>query len=371
MASSDDSYISLRGISKHFGPVRAVDDVSFEIRRGEFFSLLGPSGCGKTTLLRMLAGFEFPTHGEIFIDGQPMSSVPPNERPTNMVFQSYAIFPHLTVAENIGYGLRKKGLTKEQIADTVSQALDRIKLSGYGNRGAHQLSGGQRQRVALARALVCRPKVLLLDEPLGALDKKLREEMQIELRQLQRSVGITFVFVTHDQEEALTLSDRIAVMSKGKALQIDNATRLYEAPNCRDVADFIGSMNFFDGAIKGIDNGHAIVDVGSAGNLRVPVGEQQVGPGAAVTVAVRPEKVHIAWQQPGQAVNSIIGRVDAEAYFGDRSHYYVEVPGLNRRVAVALQNAQRSLDNAEARGRQVWLTWPVESAVLLLQETEE
>ena len=367
MASSDDTFISLRGISKHFGAVRAVDDVSFDIRRAEFFSLLGPSGCGKTTLLRMLAGFEFPTQGEIFIDGQPMSSVPPNERPTNMVFQSYAIFPHLTVAENIGYGLRKKGLSKQEIADTVNQALERIKLAGYGSRGAHQLSGGQRQRVALARALVCRPKVLLLDEPLGALDKKLREEMQIELRQLQRSVGITFVFVTHDQEEALTLSDRIAVMSKGKALQIDNATRLYEAPNCREVADFIGSMNFFDGAIKGIDNGHAIVDVGSAGSLRVPMGEQRLEPGAAVTVAVRPEKVQIAWQ-PCQAANAVIGRVDAEAYFGDRSHYYVEVAGLTRRVAVALQNAQRSLDNAETRGRQVWLTWPTESAVLLPRE---
>jgi ABC-type Fe3+/spermidine/putrescine transport system ATPase subunit len=203
---------------------------------------------------------------------------------------------------------------------------------------------------------------------LGALDKKLREEMQIELRQLQRSVGITFVFVTHDQEEALTLSDRIAVMSKGKALQIDNATHLYEAPNCREVADFIGSMNFFDGAVKGIDNGHAIVDVGSAGNLRVPMGQQKVGPGAEVTVAVRPEKVHIDWQAPGSAANAIVGRVDAEAYFGDRSHFYIEVPGVARRVAVALQNAQRSLDNAEARGRQVWLTWPTESSVLLPRE---
>jgi len=185
---------------------------------------------------------------------------------------------------------------------------------------------------------------------------------------LQNQLGTTFVFVTHDQEEALTLSARIAVMSKGKALQIDNSTRLYEAPNCREVADFIGSMNFFDGAIKGIDNGHAIVDVGSAGNLRVPMGEQSVEPGAAVTVAVRPEKVHIEWRAPERAANAIIGRVDAEAYFGDRRHYFVEVPGLTRRVAVALQNAQRSLDNAEARGRQVWLTWPTESAVLLPRE---
>ncbi|HEY7748451.1 MAG TPA: ATP-binding cassette domain-containing protein, partial [Aestuariivirgaceae bacterium] len=256
-----DAIISLKAVSKTFGPVRAVDGVSFDIMRGEFFSLLGPSGCGKTTLLRILAGFEDPSAGDVLIDGQSVIGVPANERPTNMVFQSYAIFPHLTVAENIAYGLRKKGLSKAEMASTVENALEMIKLSGYGDRGAHQLSGGQRQRVALARALVCRPKVLLLDEPLGALDKKLREEMQIELRALQRSVGITFVFVTHDQEEALTLSDRIAVMSKGKTLQIDNATRLYEAPNCREVADFIGSMNFFDGAIKGIDNGHAIVDV--------------------------------------------------------------------------------------------------------------
>lgn len=368
MASSDDSFIALRGISKSFGPVRAVDDVSIDIRRGEFFSLLGPSGCGKTTLLRMLAGFEVPTQGQLFIDGQEMSAVPPNERPTNMVFQSYAIFPHLTVAENIAYGLRKKGLSKAEMADTVGRALEMIKLPGYGDRGAHQLSGGQRQRVALARALVCRPKVLLLDEPLGALDKKLREEMQIELRALQRSVGITFVFVTHDQEEALTLSDRIAVMSKGRALQIDNATRLYEAPNCREVADFIGSMNFFDGSVRRLENGLAVVDAGPAGDLRVPVGEQKVAAGAAVTVAVRPEKVHIEWERPAREVNAIAGQVGAEAYFGDRSHYFVEVPGVSRRIAVALQNVQRSLDNAEARGRQVWLTWPTESSVLLPRE---
>ena len=368
MAGSDENFISLAGISKHFGPVKAVDDVSFDIRRGEFFSLLGPSGCGKTTLLRMLAGFEVPTSGEIFIDGQPMSAVPPNQRPTNMVFQSYAIFPHLTVAENIAYGLRKKGLSKAEMSETVKRALDMIKLRGYGDRGAHQLSGGQRQRVALARALVCRPKVLLLDEPLGALDKKLREEMQIELRALQRSVGITFVFVTHDQEEALTLSDRIAVMSRGKALQIDNSTRLYEAPNCREVADFIGSMNFFDGSVRRLENGLVVVDAGGAGDLRVPVGEQKVGPGAPVTVAVRPEKVQIEWEKPARDVNAIVGHVDAEAYFGDRSHYFVEVPGVNRRIAVALQNAVRTLDNAESKGRQVWLTWPTESSVLLPRE---
>ncbi len=368
MTSSADAYISLKNVSKLFGSVRAVHNVSFDIKRGEFFSLLGPSGCGKTTLLRMLAGFEVPTTGELFIDGQPMSTVPPNERPTNMVFQSYAIFPHLTVGENIAYGLRKKRLPKAESTKIVSQALEMIKLGGYGDRRAHQLSGGQRQRVALARALVCRPKVLLLDEPLGALDKKLREEMQIELRQLQRSVGITFVFVTHDQEEALTLSDRIAVMSKGEALQIDNATQLYESPSCREVAEFIGSMNFFDGSIKSLSGQEAVVDAGPLGDLRAPVGRTRVNSGAAVTIAVRPEKMHLEWQSPMRNGASIEGRVGAEAYFGDRSHYYVEVPGLLRPVAVALQNVARTLDNTEARGRQVWLTWPMESAVLLPRE---
>jgi len=365
MASNDNNFISLQGVAKHFGSLRAVEDVTFDIKRGEFFSLLGPSGCGKTTLLRMLAGFEIPTGGEIYIDGQPMSAVPPNARPTNMVFQSYAIFPHLTVAQNIAYGLRKKGLSKAEIADTVDQALQRIRLGGYGRRLAHQLSGGQRQRVALARALVCKPKVLLLDEPLGALDKKLREEMQIELRQLQRSIGITFVFVTHDQEEALALSDRIAVMSKGRALQVDTATRLYEAPSCREVAGFIGSMNFFDGTVTSMEGDIATVDAGPAGALRVPVNGHVTSRGSEATVAVRPEKMEIVWQAPQGRINSIAGLVAAEAYFGDRSHYHVEVAGLTHHIAVALQNSQRSLDTMEARGRRVWLTWPVESSVLL------
>jgi spermidine/putrescine ABC transporter ATP-binding subunit len=364
MAGSD-AFISLRGVSKHFGSVRAVDDVTFDIRRGEFFSLLGPSGCGKTTLLRMLAGFEMPTKGEISIDGQPMSGVPPHERPTNMVFQNYAIFPHLDVRQNIAYGLRRTKLSRRELDDVVDKALEMIKLSGYGGRRADQLSGGQRQRVALARALVCRPKVLLLDEPLGALDKNLREEMQLELRQIQRNVGITFVFVTHDQEEALTMSDRIAVMSHGKPLQIDNSTQLYEAPNCREVADFIGSMNFFDGAVRSLANGHAEVDVGALGTWRVPVGSHAVRSGARVTIAIRPEKVHIGWEKPGGAANVIEGQVGAEAYLGDRSHYYVQVSGLARPIAVANQNMIRSLDNSEVRGRAVWLTWPTEAAILL------
>jgi spermidine/putrescine ABC transporter ATP-binding subunit len=363
--TADDSFISIKRVSKHFGAVKAVDDISFDIRRGEFFSLLGPSGCGKTTLLRMLAGFEVPTSGEIMIDGQPMAVVPPHLRPTNMVFQNYAIFPHLNVRQNIAYGLRKKNLTKQQVEQKVEEALGMIKLPGYGNRRADQLSGGQRQRIALARALVCQPKVLLLDEPLGALDKKLREEMQLELRQLQRSVGITFVFVTHDQEEALTMSDRIAVMARGKVLQIDASATLYEHPNCREVADFIGNMNFIDGKVAGTEGGNAVIDAGPLGKLRVPVGQIRIATAGPVTLAIRPEKLRIDTTRPNGGTNAIAGRLNAQAYLGDRSHFYVEVPGLQRRVAVAAQNVARNAEANDGKARDVWVSWPVESGVLL------
>jgi len=364
--SAGDSIIELRRVSKRFGDIGAVDDVSFAIRRGEFFSLLGPSGCGKTTLLRILAGFEHPSSGDVLIDGRSVVGVPPHSRPTNMVFQSYAIFPHLNVRENIAYGLRKLRLTRRELQHRVDQALDLIKLPGYGERAAHQLSGGERQRVALARALVCRPKVLLLDEPLGALDKKLREEMQLELRQLQRTVGITFVFVTHDQEEALTMSDRIAVMSQGRTLQIDQAARLYEMPNCRAVAEFIGSMNLFHGTLSGKISGIARVDAGPLGMLHAL--DRGAGPalGASVSVGIRPEKLTLSHEKSHEA-NSIAGTVSAKAYFGDRSHYYVSVPGAERLIAVAHQNVARSLAEEDAVGRPVWLSWRPEAAILLTE----
>jgi spermidine/putrescine ABC transporter ATP-binding subunit len=362
--SLPESLISITSLSKQFGGVRAVDSVSLDIRAGEFFSLLGPSGCGKTTLLRMLAGFELPTSGEIFIDGQPMSSVSPNRRPTNMVFQSYAIFPHLDVWRNIAYGLRNQRLDRGEIEARVQAALQLIKLPGYGRRGAHQLSGGERQRVALARALVCRPKVLLLDEPLGALDKKLREEMQLELRQLQRSVGITFVFVTHDQEEALTMSDRIAVMSKGRILQIDSAERLYEAPNCREVAGFIGSMNFLEGRLLRVTGEMGVIDAGPLGELRARL-EEAGAPSGRVTLAVRPEKLQIGNSAFAGTFNSLPGRMVERTYLGDRSHYYVEVEGLSRPLAVATQNLRRHSGGGEMVGKQVWVGWPAEAGVLL------
>ena len=240
----NDSFIQINGISKHFGNVKAVDDVSFQIKEGEFFSLLGPSGCGKTTLLRLLAGFEYPTSGNLLLDGSDITALPPDKRPTNMVFQNYAIFPHINVEKNVQFGLRKLGLTNDEITKRVKDVLSLVKLEGYEERYSSQLSGGQRQRVALARALVSQPKVLLLDEPLGALDKKLRDEMQLELRTLQKEIGITFVFVTHDQQEAISMSDRVAVMSEGKIQQMSSPNELYKNPQNIFVSDFIGETNF-------------------------------------------------------------------------------------------------------------------------------
>lgn len=367
---SDQDFISLRGVSKHFGKVHAVNDVDMGIARGEFFSLLGPSGCGKTTLLRMLAGFESPTKGELFIDDQPMSAVAPNHRPVNMVFQNYAIFPHLDVGQNIAYGMRKSGLEKPEIQKMVDETLEMIKLPGYNSRKSNELSGGERQRVALARALIKRPKVLLLDEPLGALDKKLREQMQLELRALQREVGITFVFVTHDQEEALTMSDRIAVMSAGRALQVEAPVQLYEAPNCRFVADFIGTMNFFNGSVTSVANGQTTVDAGPLGKVCSNTPSTAISEGSDVLVAIRPEKLVIANAAPAEQVNNVMGRMGPSAYLGDRSHFYVNVPGNEAPVAVAAQNMDTSGagDMREGSDQDIWLTWAQDSVVLLPQE---
>src|SRR5512143_19485 len=266
---SEATFLRVDHVSKRFGDVLAVDDADLAIARGEFFSILGPSGCGKTTLLRTIGGFEYPDAGEILFEGVRMTDEPPNRRPSNMVFQSYAIFPHLNVFDNIAYGLRKERMTSSGVKRRVEEALAMIKLDGFGARRADELSGGQRQRVALARALVLRPKVLLLDEPLGALDRRLRESMQIELRSLQKSLAITFVFVTHDQEEALSMSDRIAVMSGGRVLQVASPRTLYEAPNCREVADFIGQMNFFAARVSGRDGAMARVDLGPLGQAKL------------------------------------------------------------------------------------------------------
>ena len=365
---SDEHIISIRGVSKEFSGVKAVNDVNLEIRRGEFFSLLGPSGCGKTTLLRMLAGFEAPTRGEIFIDEQAMSAIPPHRRPVNMVFQSYAIFPHLDVRGNIAFGMRKSGLPKSEINARVEEMLEMIKLPGYAGRGATQLSGGERQRVALARALIKQPKVLLLDEPLGALDKKLREQMQLELRALQKSVGITFVFVTHDQEEALTMSDRVAVMSKGQVLQVEEPMGLYEQPTTRFVADFIGTMNFFDGTVREAGDGAASIDAGPLGEVRAETKDGAFGAGSEIVVAIRPEKLRLTFEAPGDSVNLVRGRMGPAAYLGDRSHLYVYLTGRDQPVAVAMQNAGRSAVGIDQTDRSVWLSWAEDAVVLLPPE---
>jgi len=328
------SFLSIAAVSKSFGGPQVVNAVSLDVQRGELFALLGPSGCGKTTLLRMIAGFETPDAGTITIDGEAMNTVPPHLRPTNMVFQSYAIFPHLNVFDNIAYGLRKLKLPKDALRAKVEAMLATVRLEGLGGRAADQLSGGQRQRVALARALVREPKLLLLDEPLGALDKRLREAMQVELRAIQRQVGITFLLVTHDQEEALSLSDRVAVMGGGKILQVAPPRTLYERPNCREVADFIGEMNFFHATVRQITESSVTVNAGILGIVTFPAAN--LAPGLKVDdhilLAIRPE--HVGFAEAGLA-----GEIAAATFLGERNHFQIRIPGRSDPVAVSAASA--------------------------------
>ncbi len=324
------SFLSLVNVRKSFGTLAVVHDVNLQVARGEFFALLGPSGCGKTTLLRMIAGFETPDTGTITMDGEIMNTVPPHLRPTNMVFQSYAIFPHLNVFDNIAYGLRKLKLPTEVLRARVEAMLATVRLENLGPRAADQLSGGQRQRVALARALVRQPKLLLLDEPLGALDKRLREAMQVELRAIQRQVGITFLLVTHDQEEALSLSDRVAVMEKGKILQVATPRQLYERPSCRQVADFIGEMNFFHATVREINDTQATVNAGILGIVTLP--RANLAPGLEmddhILLAIRPEHVRFAG-------SGVAGEIADSTYLGERSQFHVRVAGRSEPVAIS------------------------------------
>jgi len=354
--------ISIKAVTKEFGEtVKAVDNVSFDIPEGEFFALLGPSGRGKTTLLRMLAGFEIPTEGAIIIDGQPMEGVNPNRRPVNMVFQSYAVFPHMNVERNVGYGLRVTGVPEAEIKIRAQEALALVKLEDFGKRMPSQLSGGQRQRVALARALVKRPKVLLLDEPLSALDAKLREAMQLELVRLQKTVGITFVIVTHDQDEALSMANRIAVMERGKVKQIAAPADLYEFPNCRFVADFIGKMNLFQGRVAGVAGNQIQIDLKGINRVTVPYSGAAAGD---IAVAVRPEKVQLARTEPAASRIRLRGRVSEVAYFGNESHIYLEnATGVP--VSVNLTNAARTTTPNVAIGDELWMSWdPADTLVL-------
>lgn len=362
--TQNNAFISFQNVNKFFGSFQAINDVSIDIGHGEFFSLLGSSGCGKTTLLRMLAGFEAVSSGEIFIDGQPMSGVPPHHRPVNMVFQNYAIFPHLNVRDNIAYGLRKLKLPRTKRNEMVDEMLELIKLPDYGDRKATQLSGGQRQRIALARALILKPKVLLLDEPLGALDKQLREQMQLELRALQKTVGVTFVFVTHDQEEALTLSDRIAVMSEGRDLQVDTPTGLYENPRSREVASFIGTMNFFNGTVSSVDGQNSAIKVDGLGEISAPVGNARQQPADRVTVAIRPEKIALTDEEPVGTQFRVEGHLENAAYLGERSHFYVSVKDVVQPIAVSAQNRDRAQESG-GQGRPVWVSWNSNAIVVL------
>jgi spermidine/putrescine transport system ATP-binding protein len=360
--------VELRRVSKRFGDVAAVDDVSLHITDGEFFSLLGPSGCGKTTTLRMIAGFEIPTDGDILIKGQPMGATPPYRRQVNTVFQSYALFPHLTVSENVAFGLQMQNVSKADITRRVAEALRLVRLEEYGQRRPKQLSGGQQQRVALARALVNQPAVLLLDEPLGALDLKLRKELQLELRGLQERVGITFVYVTHDQEEALAMSDRIAVMSRGKVLQIGSPTEIYERPNCQFVADFIGETNFLRGSVVQSSGHQAMVQV-SDGLVVEGYTPQPVPVGHTVTVSVRPEKARLSEQRPQTATNVFPVKVDRIAYIGSDTRIFVTLDGHQHRFVVWEQNNFSTLNPSTyyAQGRTAYLTWPVENALVLTE----
>ena len=361
-----NSIISIKGITKRFGAdVTAVDQVDLEIRQGEFFALLGPSGCGKTTLLRMIAGFEVPSEGQILIDGQDMAAVPPNRRPVNMVFQSYAVFPHMTVFENVAYGLKIEGVRASEMAKRVPEALKLVKLDGYGPRMPDQLSGGQRQRVALARALIKRPKVLLLDEPLSALDAKLREAMQLELVHLQETVGITFVIVTHDQQEALSMANRIAVMEDGAVRQLAPPSELYENPNCRFVADFIGKMNLFEGSVSGLDGDEVLIDVPGLGSVRASA---RAAGGSAIRgevgLAIRPEKLRLQAEKPAEGQIAFEGRVSEVAYYGDVSFVYL-VDDMGRSISANLQNASRAGHAAVKVGDKLWCSWdPADSIIL-------
>ncbi|HEV2625501.1 MAG TPA: ABC transporter ATP-binding protein [Xanthobacteraceae bacterium] len=352
-------------VSKRFGEYLAVNQLSLEVYQGEFFALLGPSGCGKTTLLRLIAGFEQPSSGRILLDGVDLAPVPPHRRPVNMMFQSYALFPHLTVEGNVAFGLKQEGLPKNEIATRVADMLALVKLESFGRRKPHELSGGQRQRVALARSLVKRPRVLLLDEPMAALDKKLRGETQFELMDLRRRLGLTFIIVTHDQSEAMTVADRIAVMDPGRLIQVAPPAEIYERPNSRWVADFIGSVNLFEGRVG---NDEGTIEGTALGRLRA-VGKINAEPGATVWVAVRPEKVRLTRYEVGRheqavAENGVAATVVDIGYLGDLSLYR-----LRTETGVALQAAIANTEPLIARGigwnDKVWLSFAPEAAMVL------
>ncbi|MCB1382242.1 MAG: ABC transporter ATP-binding protein [Notoacmeibacter sp.] len=357
-------YIVFRNVTKRFGDFTAVDDLSLDVFNREFFALLGASGCGKSTLLRMLAGFEHPTSGQILLDGQDLAGIPPYRRPVNMMFQSYALFPHMTVEKNIAFGLKQDGMEKGAIAERVAEMLKLTKLEKFSQRKPHQLSGGQRQRVALARSVAKRPKVLLLDEPLGALDKKLREETQFELMDLQQELGLTFMVVTHDQEEAMTMADRIAVMDHGKIKQVATPAEVYEAPASRFVADFIGNVNLFDGTVTDRDATGAMI-AGADGIEIQAANPSNAEKDAAVTFAIRPEKIRVSPAKPANArLNMIDGEVWDIAYLGDMTVFHVRLDS-GKVIRASMLNNSRLVENALTWGDRAWISFDADGGVVL------
>ncbi len=356
--------LEIRNLTKSFDGQHAVDDVNLTIYKGEIFALLGASGCGKSTLLRMLAGFEPPTSGQIMLDGQDLSHVPPYQRPINMMFQSYALFPHMTVEQNIAFGLKQDRLAKDEINSRVAEMLTLVHMQEFAKRKPHQLSGGQRQRVALARSLAKRPKLLLLDEPMGALDKKLRDRMQHEVVDILERVGATCVMVTHDQEEAMTMAGRIAIMNRGKFVQIGEPEEIYEHPTTRYSAEFIGSVNLFEGILRERQaDGLVIESPGLIHPLKVD-SDASVVDGVPVHVALRPEKVMLCEEVPADGCNFAVGEVVHIAYLGDLSIYHVRLRS-GQMISAQLQNAHRFRKGAPTWGDEVRLCWEADSCVVL------
>jgi putrescine transport system ATP-binding protein len=357
-------YISFENVTKKFGEFIAVNDLSLVIYEREFFALLGASGCGKSTLLRMLAGFDQPTSGRILLDGQDLKGIPPHRRPVNMMFQSYALFPHMTVEGNIAFGLKQEGMPAADVARRVGEMLELVKLQPFAKRKPHQLSGGQRQRVALARSVAKRPKVLLLDEPLGALDKKLREETQFELMDLQQELGLTFVIVTHDQDEAMTMADRIAIMDKGKVMQVATPPEVYEAPTSRFIADFVGTVNLFEGKVTGSsDNGVAGIDSGGFAIRADNAGG--AASGSTVWFAVRPEKIKVTSKRPeGSSLNAAEGEIWDIAYVGNMTLYHIRLDD-GRIVRASLVNAERTSQDPLTWNDRAWISFAPGAGVVL------
>ena len=364
-----DVDVRLERVTKLFGDVAAVDDLSLDIQEGEFFSMLGPSGCGKTTTLRMIGGFEDPTYGTVYLGGRDVTDLPPYKRDVNTVFQSYALFPHLNVRENVAFGLRRKKVDKAEIGTRVTEIMDLVDLEGFEERKPPQMSGGQQQRVALARALVNHPKVLLLDEPLGALDLKLRKQMQLELKRIQQEVGITFIYVTHDQEEAMTMSNRLAVMRQGKIEQLGEPEDVYENPSTEFVAAFLGASNLLEGEVKESANGDATVLLSAGTSVIVPLERIPSDAGSRVKVGVRPEKITIAREDrfvPGD-VNSITGVLRMSTYIGVSHQYKVEGPG-GTMLTVYIQNL--GAEEAPRPGERVVLSWKPEHTFAVVPQDD-